>query len=64
MITQKWRVIAALGAIAISIVVGVATGLDYDNPLGTRLLYGGGASLAAVTAWVAAVWTIFRHPTT
>jgi hypothetical protein len=63
MTIQSRRVIAALGGLAISIVVGVVVGLDYANPLGTRLLYGAGASLVAVTAWVAIVWTFFKAPT-
>ena len=63
MTTQSWRVVAALGGIAISIVVGFVAGLDYDNPLGTRLLHGAGATLVAVTAWVAVVWVLCRRPT-
>jgi hypothetical protein len=63
MTTHSRRVVAAIGGIAISIVIGFVVGLDYDNPLGTRLLYGAGASLVAVTAWVAIVWALFPHPT-
>jgi hypothetical protein len=53
-------VIAALGAVAISIVVGFAVGLDYNSSIGTRLLHGAAASSVAVTIWVAVVWRIFR----
>jgi hypothetical protein len=60
MTTRSRRVVAALGGIAISITVGFVVGIDYDHPLGTRLLYGAVASFAAVTAWVAIVWTLLR----